>query len=525
MLDLLIRNGLIIDGTGNPGFYGSVGIEGEQVHILRGDLSGVQTGRVIDATGLIVCPGFIDMHAHSGLVMLAEPQHEPKVRQGVTTELIGVDGCSYAPFLSHEDFHRFVELNSGLDGNPPLPGRWSTVEQYLDMFSNRVAVNVAYILGNSPVRICGMGWGDRRPSSAELADMKAILREGMEEGAYGLSTGLDYPPGSYADTAELVELSREAMKLGGIYHTHVRYSLGDRFLDPFKEALDIGRQSDIPIHITHFYQRTTSPGGAERMLGLVEDARAAGMDVTFDSYPYAFSSTRLLIVIPQWAHNGGPEHLKEVLRAPEMRARFRQEMGPRASSWQDMWLTYFKRPEHHRYEGRSIAQVAEMLGKDEVDAICDLLLAEDLQVSYVSAGANTATLPKFVSHPLSMVGSDAVLIGDYPSPRTYGTFPIILAEYVREERFLSLPNAIRKMTSFPAQRLGIPDRGLLRDGFKADLVVFDAQRVKAPATRTQPRQFPIGIEYVVVNGRVVIDRGQHTGMLAGRALRRGRAST
>ena len=288
-----------------------------------GDTSQLEAARAIDATGKVVCPGFIDVHAHSGLVMLAEPYHEPKVRQGVTTELIGIDGCSYAPFRSHDDFHRFVEMNSGLDGNPPLPGQWSTVEQYLDMFNHRVAVNVAYILGNSPVRICAMGWEDRRPTAAELTDMKAILREGMEEGGYGISTGLDYPPGSYADTAELVELSREAARLGGIYHTHVRYSLGDRFLDPFKEALDIGRQSGIPIHITHFYQRTTSLGGATRMLGLVEDAREEGMDVTFDSYPYAFSSTRLLIVIPQWAHNGGPEHLKEVLRAPEMRDRMR----------------------------------------------------------------------------------------------------------------------------------------------------------------------------------------------------------
>jgi N-acyl-D-amino-acid deacylase len=305
----------------------------------------------------------------------------------------------------------------------------------------------------------------------------------------------------------------------------VRYSLGDRFLDPFKEALEIGRQSGIPVHVTHFYQRTTSAGGAERMLGLVENGRDAGLDVTFDSYPYQYSSTRLLIIIPQWAHNGGPERLKEVLRAPEGRERIRKEMGPRAASWQDMWLTYFKRPENHRFEGRSIAQVAEMLGIDVVDALCDLLLAEDLQISYVSAGANMATLPKFVSHPLSMVGSDAVLIGDYPSPRTYGTFPIILAEYVREERFMDLPNAIRKMTSFPAQRLGLPDRGLLRHGFKADIVVFDAQRVKAPATRTQPKQFPIGIEYVIVNGKVVVDKGQHTGVMAGRALRRGRAST
>src|SRR3989442_1804741 len=525
MLDLLIRDGLVIDGTGNPGFYAAVGVENERVTILRGALDGVDARRVIDASDHVVCPGFIDMHAHSGLVMLSEPRHEPKVRQGITTELIGIDGCSYAPFENHDDFLRFVQINSGLDGNPRLPGRWRTVEQYLEMFTNRVAVNVAYIVGNSPLRIGAVGWDDRRATKKELANQNALLRTAMEEGAWGVSTGLDYPPGSYADTAELIELSREAARLGGIYHTHVRYSLGDRFLDPFKEALDIGRGSGIPIHITHFYQRTTSLGGATRMLGLVEDAHEEGMDVTFDSYPYAFSSTRLLIIIPQWAHNGGPEHLREVLRSPEMRDRMRQEMGPRAASWQDMWLTYFKRPEHHRYEGRSIAQVAEMMGKDEVDAMCDLLLAEDLEVSYVSAGANTATFPKFVSHPLSMVGSDALLIGDYPSPRSYGTFPIILAEYVREERFMALPDAIRKMTSFPAQRLGIPDRGLLRDGFKADIVVFDAQRVKAPATRVQPKQFRIGIEYVILNGKVVVDKSQHTGTLAGRALRRGRATT
>jgi N-acyl-D-amino-acid deacylase len=523
MLDLLIRGGMIVDGTGNPGFYGAVGVEGETVRILRGDLDGVAAGRVIDATGRIVCPGFIDMHAHSGLVLLAEPEHEPKVRQGVTTELIGVDGNSYAPFRSEEDFRRFVEINSGLDGNPRLPGRWSTVAQYLDLFTGRSAVNVAYILGNSPLRIAAVGWEDRPATRAQLADMKALLREGMEEGAWGLSTGLDYPPGSYADTAELTELSREARRLGGIYHTHVRYSLGDRFLDPFREALDIGRGSQVPVHITHFYQRTTSPGGAARMLRLVEDAREEGLDVTFDSYPYTLSSTRLLIMVPQWAHDGGPERLKAVLRTE--RDRLRKEMQPRSGSWADIWLTNFRHHHHHRFEGRSIAEVAEMLGKDPVDAVCDLLLAEDLQVSYVSASGQGATLPKFVGHPLSMVGSDALLIGEYPSPRTYGTFPIILAEYVREERVVALPDAIRKMTSFPAQRLGLPDRGLLRDGFKADIVVFDPQRVKAPATRTEPKQFPIGIDYVVVNGRVVIDNGRHTGVLAGRALRRGRAST
>jgi N-acyl-D-amino-acid deacylase len=394
------------------------------------------------------------------------------------------------------------------------------VEQYLDMFTQKVAVNVAYVVGNSPLRICAMGWDNTPATSAQIANQRALLRTGMEEGAFGVSTGLDYPPGSYADTAELIELSKEAQRLGGIYHTHVRYSLGDRFLDPFREALDIGRGSGIPIHITHFYHRTTSPGGAARMLDLVEDARDEGLDVTFDSYPYPLSSTRLTIMVPQWAHDGGVERLKVALATE--RDRLRTDMQPRAGTWDDMWLTHFKHQANHRFEGRSIAQVADMMDKDPVDAICDLLIAEDLQVSYVSAGGNASTLPKFVSHPLSMVGSDALLIGDYPSPRTYGTFPIILAEFVREERFMALPDAIRKMTSFPAQRLGIPDRGIVRDGFKADLVVFDPQRVKAPATRKQPKQFPIGIDWVVVNGKVVVDQGAHTGVLAGRALRRGK---
>jgi N-acyl-D-amino-acid deacylase len=374
-----------------------------------------------------------------------------------------------------------------------------------------------------PLRVCA----DRRIAPRGRPSSRTTRAPPDGDGGRGLGhvDRPDYPPGSYADTDELVGLSEEASRLGGIYHTHVRYSLGDRFLDPFREALEIGRRARIPAHITHFYQRTTAPGGAARMLGLVEDAREGGLDVTFDGYPYAYSSTRLNIVIPQWAFDGGLAALRRNLAAPEARARMKKEMGPRAASWHDMWVTHLKRPEHHRFEGRSIAEVAELMGLDVVDAICELLLLEDQQVSFVSAGANMATMPRFVSHPLYMVGSDAVLIGDYPSPRTYGAFPVILAEFVREERWLGLPDAIRKMTSFPAQRLGLPDRGLLRDGFKADVVVFDAQTVKAPATRREPKQFPIGIEQVIVNGRVVVDQGRHTGVLAGRALRRGRAAT
>lgn len=522
MLDLLIVNGWVVDGSGGDGFKAAVGVDGDTVRIFRGDVAGVSAARSIDASGCVVTPGFIDMHAHSGLMMLADPAHEPKVRQGVTTEVIGVDGNSYAPFRSADDLADFIRLNSGLDGDPELDQRWSTVEDYLRVFDRKVAVNVAYVIGNSPLRINAVGWERVPPTARQVDDMKAMLREGMEEGAFGVSTGLDYPPGSYADTDELVALSAQAAKLGGIYHTHVRYALGDRFLDPFREALEIGRRSEIPVHITHFYQRVPVAGGAGEMLGLVEQARADGLDVTFDSYPYTLSSTRLLIVLPQWAQEGGPARLMAVLGSPEARKRLREEVLPRGPSWQEMWLTNFRRQHNHRFEGRSVAEAAAMLEKHEVDAVCDLLLDEDLRVCYVTAGGNGNTLPKFVSHPQSMVGSDGVLLGDHPSPRTYGTFPIILSEFVRMEGYLSLREAVRKMTSFPAQRLGLSDRGLLRDGMRADVVVFDPAAVGAPATRSRPKQYPTGIRHVIVNGRIVIDEGRHTGALAGRALRRGR---
>ena len=525
MLDILIKNGLVVDGTGNPGFYAGVGVQGEEVSILRGDYSETQAGRTIDAAGKVVCPGFIDMHAHTGLVILAEPEHHPKVRQGITTELVGVDGNSYAPFTSHDDFLDFVELNAGLDGAPVLPGRWSTVAEYLSMFDNKVAVNIAYIIGNSPIRICAMGWDDKPATEADVANMRAMMREGMEEGAFGLSTGLDYPPGSYADTDEIVSLAEEAARLGGIYHTHLRNTLGDGFLDPVREGLEIGQRAALPCHLTHFYQRITHPGSARQLLDLVEGSVDGGLDVTMDCYPYTYSSTRALILFPQWAHDGGPSKLKEVLRSEEGRKRLREEVRPRGLSWSELWLTYFKHPHNQRFEGRSVAELAEMVGKGEVDALCDLLLEEDLQTSYVTPGPNLTTLPDFMTHPLTMVGTDALLVGEYPSPRTYGTFPTILAHYVRDEGSITLEEAVRKMTSFAALRLGIPDRGVLLDGMKADIVVFDPATVKSPSTRYHPKQFPTGIEHVLVNGRPVVEGGEHTGALPGRAVRRGRAST
>ena len=518
MLDLLIRGGLIVDGTGSAGFYGAVGVQGDSVRILRGDLSDVEAGRTIDASGLVVCPGFIDLHSHGGLVILGDPHHEPKVRQGVTTELIGIDGNSVAPFKTQEDLHKFIELDAGLNGKPPLPAQWASVSDYLGMFDKKVAVNIAYILGNSPVRIWSLGWDQRPATRTELEDMKSVVREAMEEGAFGLSTGLDYPPGSYADTQELTALCQEVAGLGGIYHTHVRYALGDRYLDPFKEAFEIAHGSDVPLHITHFGQRANSPAGARRMLEYVENQQQQGTDVTFDTFPYAVGSTRLLIMFPQWTHDGGPDKLKEVLKSEEARKRLRKEVGS-GISWDEIWLTYFDQPHNLKYEGRSAAAVAEMMDRGIVDALCDLLLEENLQISFTGSYRNGATVPMFMSHPLCLVGSDAVMLGEFPNPQTYGTFPAILSEYVREERWISLPEAIRKMTSFAAQRLDLRDRGILQDGMKADIVAFDPEGVKAPSTRHDPKQFAAGIPYVLVNGQLVIDNGEHSGALPGRALR------
>ncbi len=522
MFDLLIKGGMIVDGSGNPGFYGAVGVAGDRVSIIRGDTSHLETGRAIDAAGKVVCPGFIDVHAHSALVMLADPKHEAKVHQGVTTELIGIDGNSYAPFRSQQDLRNFIRLNSGLEGDPDLPGTWSTVAEYLAMFDNKVAVNVAYILGNSALRINTVGWDNRPARAAELEDMKAQLREGMEEGAFGMSTGLDYPPGNFADTDELVALSTEAARLGGIYHTHVRYRLGDRYLDPFREAVEISRRSGVPLHVTHLFRSKYSKGGARPVLDLVEQERAKGLDVTFDMFPYSSGGTRIIITLPDWVHEGGPDRMKEALRSGEARERLRQEVRPWGDgTWHDLRVTYFKQPHNLHLEGRPVDEVADMLGKHPVDALCDLLLEEDLRISYCNDVVDYSTIPDLVSHPLYMVGSDALLIGDYPAPNSYGSFPFILSDLVREERKIPLQDAVRKMTSSPAQRLGLPDRGLLQHGMKADVVVFDPKTIRPRSTPQNPRQIPTGVDHVIVNGTPVIENGGHTGALPGRALRRG----
>jgi N-acyl-D-amino-acid deacylase len=526
--DLLITGGTIVDGTGDPGRPGSVAVADGRIRVLRpGDPTPANVGQTIDATGRVVAPGFIDLHSHGGLIILDDGRHEPKVRQGVTTELVGVDGNGFAPFTNRADLEAFVDLDSGLDGRPAIDYDWTSVASYLDRYDGTGSLNVATLVGNSQLRIATLGWDDVPTDAHALDRMRGILREAMGDGAFGLSSGLDYPPGSFATTEELAALTAEAGRAGGFYHSHVRYPLGDRYLDPFREAIEIGRRAAAPAHITHFYHRATFPGGPEPMLALVDDARAAGLDITFDTYPYEWASTRLLIQLPQWIQAGGPGPLKERLADRTARDRVRAELAARGASsasaagWSDVRLGAFHRPENLRWESRSVADVMAETGHDATDVICDLLLAEDLGVAQVTSGPAAETLPLFVAHPVGMVGTDSTFLGEKPSPRTYGSFPRILGQFVRDEALLSLEEAVRKMTSAPAARLGLRDRGIIRDGAVADLVVFDPATVRSTATYDVPRSYPVGIEQVIVAGTLVVADGVHTGATPGRALRHG----
>jgi N-acyl-D-amino-acid deacylase len=524
-VDLLIRGGTIVDGTGAPGRPGSILVEGDRMRVLAAnDAPPAHAARTIDATDRIVAPGFIDLHSHGGLVILAEPSHEPKARQGVTTEIVGVDGNGFAPFSSQADLDAFVELDAGLDGRPDIDYDWRSVGDFLARFDGTVSVNIGTLVGNSQLRIDALGWEDLPPDDRALDRMRATLRDAMADGAVGLSSGLDYPPGSFATTEERAALTRTAGEHGGFYHTHVRYPLGDRFLDPFREAIDIGRRAGAPSHITHFYHRETHPGGADELLRLVDEARAEGLDVTFDTYPSEWASTRLLIQLPGWIQAGGPAPLKRRLADRTARDRLRTELGPAYTSpagWADVRLGAFQRPDLLHWESQTVADVMRDTGHDAVDVICDLLLAEDLGINQVTSGPWSKTLPDFVRHPVGMVGTDSTFIGAKPSPRTYGSFPRILGQFVRDEQLLSLEEAIRKMTGAAAARLGLRQRGTIRDGNFADLVVFDPATVRSNATYDEPRRFPTGIDHVIVNGRLVVDDGSHTGAMPGRGIRLG----
>ena len=529
MSSYFLTGGLLMDGSGNPGFPGNLAIENGLLRIVRRPKDAPVGAIEIDVTGLVVTPGFIDMHSHTGLTILDEPQHSPKLTQGVTTELVGVDGLSYAPFVEPRDLELFARMNSGLDGLPDISIDWGSVDSYLRRFDEGVGVNVAMVMGNSALRIAALGWDQVEADAKSISRMRELIREGMKEGAFGISTGLDYPPGSYASTDELVDLCEEVFEQGGMYHTHVRYWLGDKHLDPFREAFEISRRSGARLHITHLYTRDFIPDGVGALVNLLDETYSDHVDVSFDVYPFEWTGTRSTIYLPQWIQSGGPDETIRRLADAECRSRFKEELASDdpADSWRTqmdyVFVGYLAGGRNEKFESWTLGEISRYKDVDVVDAFFDLLIDEDLRVAEVlSPGPPGNRLQTFLTHPLGMIGTDSMFLGDRPSPRSYGSFTRILGEFVRGDSMMPLSEAIRKFTSYPASRLGLKTRGMLRDGLVADVTVFDPASVRSNATHAHPRRESSGIRHVFVNGEHALRDGVVTGRLAGRGLRFGR---
>jgi len=516
MLDLIIRGGRVIDGAGNPGYRADVGLQGERIAAI-GSIKSSQASRVSDASGLVVCPGFIDMHTHSDVMILANPRHEAKVMQGVTTDLIGLDGLSYAP-LSPDNLRMMRSYLAGLNGNPNIAWAWNTVAEFLADFNQKVAINVAYLVPHNALRLETMGFVDRTANAGEMAEMQALMAQGMQEGAVGFSTGLDYFPCRYAKEEELIKICETVAEYGGVSVWHVRKNdLG--LIESIKEVLRIAEKTGVKTHFSHFsVAYPTSQGTSAEMLALIDEARAKGVDATFDSYPYIAQSTLLLVFLPRWAHEGGPEAVLERLSQTETKDKISAEIRALNVPWDKVVLTCVPSAKNSLYVGKTILEAAGMAGREVVDFACDLMREEELAVGHLSLLGNEEDMQRIMKHPCHMAGSDGILVGDRPNPRAWGTFPRFIARYSRELGVLSLEEIIRHLTSAPAQRLGLSDRGLVKEGLVADLVVFNPETIADKATFEEPKQYPVGIDYVIVNGAVAVDKGKHTGALRGRAL-------
>jgi len=523
-LDFLFVNAKVIDGAGNPWFKADVGVKGDRIEAV-GPLSGAGSERTIDAGGLVVAPGFIDIHSHSDYNVIIDPRVESKVRQGVTTEVVGNCGSSAAPMNADVRVYRERYMRARLGDD--FQFTWESMGDYLDIIdASGASFNVVPLVGQGTVRQNVMGYEDRESTKSELEGMKELVAGAMEDGAWGMSTGLIYTPSAYAGTPEIVELAKVLRGYGGVYFSHIRGE-GETLLEAVEEAIQIGKEAYVPVQIAHF-KASGKPhwGKTVDSLRHVDEGREAGVDVTFDQYPYVASSTGLAAYMPHWAQEGGADRLLERLKDPEIREKIRKDQGGIYRTWDIIMVASAKN--HPEYEGKRISEVAELEGKDEYETVFDLLLAEDAQVSVVSFGMSEEDVRRVMRSPHGMVGSDGsaaapwgILGRGKPHPRFYGTFPRVIGHYVREG-VLSLQEAVRKMTSAPAQRLGLRDRGLLREGFKADVTVFDPGKVKDEATFVDPHRFASGIPYVMVNGELVVDGGEHTGALPGRALRKNR---
>jgi len=527
-VDLAIENGLVVDGTGNPWYRANVAVKNDKiVAVTRSEIKDAK--QVLDAKGLVVSPGFIDMHSHSDLTLLAGADAESKIRQGVTTEVIGNCGESAAPLEG--EAVAVAQANASEYG---LKVTWSSLSEYVDRLERQgVVLNVACLVGHGTVRTSVMGFANRAPTSREMNQMKELVAKCMRGGAFGISSGLFYVPSCYAKLGELVELARVAAMFGGIYASHIRDE-SDRLEEAVDEALAVGRKSGISVQPSHHKAcAKRNWGKVRRTLRNIARARTEGVDATVDVYPYTAYNTYLSAAIPPWAHEGGVERLIERLRNPATRKKLKQQMRKGGRNWETMtkepsWGKFLisSFPEKPSLVGKTIQQISRSRKGDPYETIFDMLIEGKAMASVVVEDMNERDVELVLQSPFSMIGSDGYSLstrgplgGGKPHPRSFGTFPRVLGRYVRQKRVLSLEDAIRKMTAFPANKLGLRDRGLLRDGMIADIVIFDPSKIADTATYLNPQKFPLGIEYVIVNGKITIAEGKYLRRLNGRVLK------
>jgi N-acyl-D-amino-acid deacylase len=541
----VIKNVRIMDGLGNPWYYGDVGIKGDKiVHIGKVETKDAET--TIDGNKMILAPGFIDMHSHAELIFLGDRQPElieGRIRQGITTEIIGNCGISISPIM--DEVKPVMEASVGWMTPDKVPWEWNTMAEYLDLVEkNRPIVNVGSLTGHGAIRAYLKGFDAGVSSPEEISKMQDLLRQTFEQGSFGLSSGLIYAPGMFADTNELMELGKIVAEYSRIYTSHIRGS-SETDIDAEQEVITVGEEAGCRVHRSHY-----EAFGAENWdkievtLRMDEEARQRGVDISFDMFPYTAAMTMMVAIYPPWALDGGwPQFVKRV-QDPETRKKIEYdienfvpkwptwELGSwphnlvKATGWKNIYIGYIPSDKNKKYEGINLQQLGEEMNKSSFDAITDLLVEEEGAISQLIFGVsgdreNEEPIKAIVKHPLGGYATDAIDIGrGKPHPAAYGTYPRILGKYVREEKLLTLEDAIRRMTSFPASRLGIRDRGIIGEGYFADLVIFDPDRIKDRATFEEPRQFAEGIDCVIINGQPLLEGGSLKDLRPGKVLRK-----
>jgi N-acyl-D-aspartate/D-glutamate deacylase len=527
--DVVITNGHIIDGTGSPWYSGDVGISSGKISAI-GNLSAFPRKRTIDATGKVIAPGFIDMLGQSELTILVDPRLPSKIYQGITTEITG-EGGSIAPLND-----AIIQSDRSTYDHYHITPDWRTLRQYFARLEKQgMGINLASYVGATQVRRMVLGDDNQQPTPEQLEQMKALVRDAMKDGAVGVSTSLEYAPAPYAKTDELIALATEGGKFGGIYSTHMRNE-SDSVLEAIDEAVRIGREAHVPVEIWHLkVAGKNNWGRMPDVVAKINSVRAAGADVTADTYAYTAWFNDFSAFIPQWAHDGGTVKLVERLKDPALRERIRKDMLTPSKDWDNEWqeipgpeaimIGVVQNPKLQPLQGKRLSEVAKLWNKDPIDALLDFV-AQDPFSGVAVFGMSQPDVTLALQQPWVAIDNDSsgtspegILGQEHPHPRAYGTFPRILRKYVREDKALTLEDAIRKFSALPAQRLRLTDRGVLKAGMWADIVIFDPSSIRDLATFENPNQLSQGMEYVLVNGVAVIDAGKMTGALPGKVLR------